>query len=136
MEGLRTTLPGAQLVTAFLLTLPLYDKFDSLVRQERVAYYVAFVSAVLGSLLLMAPSSHQRLRADDGVDREHQRHVHAAVHIAIAGSLLFGLAIVAVAFLVTSFVLGTGVAVAIATVVALVWGWSWYYLPLVSFEKD
>src|SRR5690606_9604903 len=28
MEGLRTTLPGIQIITAFLLTLPLYDRFD------------------------------------------------------------------------------------------------------------
>ena len=60
----------------------------------------------------------------------------AAVHIAIAGSLLFGLAIVAVAFLVASFVLGTAAAVTVAIAVAAAWLWSWYYLPLVSFEKD
>jgi hypothetical protein len=136
MEGLRTTLPGAQLVTAFLLTVPLYEKWDQLIRQERVAYYVAFVCAVLGTLLLMAPSSHQRVRTRDGVARRHRRHVKAAAKIATAGSLLFGTAIVAVAFLVVSFVLGTTMAVVVAGVVAAAWLWSWYYLPLVSFEKD
>jgi hypothetical protein len=136
MEGLRTTLPGAQLVTAFLLTVPLYEKWDQLIRQERVAYYVAFVCAVLATLLLMAPPSHQRVRTRDGVARRHRRHVKAAAHIAVAGSLLFGAAIVAVAFLVVSFVLGTALAVAVSVVVAGAWLWSWYYLPLVSFEKD
>src|SRR3546814_11034172 len=57
LEGLRTTLPGVQLITAFLLTLPLYDSFADLDRDERVAYYIAFVTALLGTLLLMAPSS-------------------------------------------------------------------------------
>ena len=136
MEGLRTTLPGAQLVTAFLLTVPLYDKWDQLIRQERVAYYVAFVCALLGTLLLMAPPSHQRMRTRDSVARHHHRHVKAAAHIAVVGSLLFGLSLVAVAFLVVSFVLGTGPAVLAAAAVGAAWLWSWYYLPLVSFEKD
>jgi hypothetical protein len=137
MEGLRTTLPGAQLVTAFLLTVPLHEKWDELIRQERVAYYVAFATAVLGTLLLMAPSSHQRLRTgDDGVARRHQRHVQAAVQIAVGGSLLLGVALVAVAFMVTSFVLGTPAAVVMTVAVAVSFLWSWYYLPLVAFEKD
>src|SRR3546814_9832492 len=49
LEGLRTTLPGVQLITAFLLTLPLYDSFADLDRDERVAYYIAFVTALLRS---------------------------------------------------------------------------------------
>jgi hypothetical protein len=136
MEGLRTTLPGASLVTAFLLTVPLYDKYDQLVRHERIAHYVAFVSAVLGTLLLMAPSSHQRLRSSDGVARRHEHHVQVAVRIAVVGSLLFGVALVATAFLVTSSVLGTAAAAAVAVAVAVTWSWSWYYLPLVSFRRE
>src|SRR3546814_11027841 len=62
LEGLRTTLPGVQLITAFLLTLPLYDSFADLDRDARVAYYIAFVTALLGTLLLMSTSSPQRLR--------------------------------------------------------------------------
>ena len=108
LEGLRTTLPGVQLVTAFLLTVPLYDKYDALVRSERVAYYVAFVSALMSSLLLMAPSSHQRLRSTggEGVARRHRRHLDAAVRITVVGSALFAVAITAVAFLVSSVVAG------------------------------
>ena len=137
MEGLRTTLPGVQLATAFLLTVPLYEKWDVLVRSERIAYYVAFVNALLASLLLMAPSSHQRLRSgDDGVARRHRRHVQVAVNLAIVGSTLFAVAITAVAYLVCSVVLSTGVAIGVTALVALACVWSWYYLPLVSFRRD
>ena len=55
LEGLRTTLPGVQLVTAFLLTVPLYDKYDELGHSERVAYYIAFATALVASVLLTAP---------------------------------------------------------------------------------
>jgi hypothetical protein len=138
MEGLRTTLPGIQLATAFLLTVPLYDKWVVLDRPERVAYYIAFVSALLASLLLMAPSSHQRLRSEeDGqVARRHRRHLLVAVRIAILGSTLFAVTITAVAFLVCSLVLGTGIAIGVTAVVGAVCLWSWYYLPLVSFRRD
>ena len=136
LEGLRTTLPGVQLVTAFLLTVPLYPTYESLDRSERSAYYVAFVSAIVASLLLMAPSSHQRLRSKHSVARHHRSHLDAAVQITIVGSAIFGIAITAVTFMVSSIVLGTGLAVAVASAVALVCLWSWYYLPLVAFRRD
>jgi hypothetical protein len=136
MEGLRTTLPGVQLATAFLLTLPLYDKYDSLVHSERLAHYIAFGSALVSSLLLTAPSSHQRLRGRDGVARHNRRHLDAAVKITIAGSALFAVTITAVAYLVASVVLTTPIAVALTALVALTCLWSWYYLPLVSFRRD
>ena len=137
MEGLRTTLPGVQLATAFLLTMPMYDKYDTLVHSERMAYYIAFASSLVASLLLTAPSSHQRLRyGDDGIPRRHRRHVNAAVKIAIVGSALFAVTITAVAYLVASVVLTTPIAIGLTVAVALACLWSWYYLPLVSFRRD
>ncbi len=136
LEGLRTTLPGVQLVTAFLLTVPLYDKYDALDRSERVAYYVAFVCAIVSTLLLMAPSSHQRLRSSDGVARRHRSHLNVAVRITVVGSAGFAVAISAVAYLVTSVVLDSSWAAAVTTVVTVICLWSWYYLPLVSFRRD
>jgi hypothetical protein len=136
LEGLRTTLPGVQLITAFLLTVPLYDKFDDLVRAERVAYYLAFTSALTGSLLLMAPSAHQRLRADDGVARQSHHHLRIAVRLTVVGTIALLVAIGAVAYLVTSIVLNTPMAIALTAAIVVVGGWSWFYLPLVTFEQD
>ena len=130
-------LPGVQLATAFLLTVPMYDKFETLQHSERVAYYLAFGSALVSSLLLAAPSSHQRLRSRGGVVARHsRRHLDAAVKVAVAGSALFAVSITAVAFLVASIVLTTTVAVAVTVIVAVTCLWSWYYLPLVSFRRD
>jgi len=136
LEGLRTTLPGVQLVTAFLLTVPLYDKYDQLGRSERVAYYIAFASALVASVLLTAPSSHQRLRADDGVARRHRHHLDVAVRLTVIGSVLFAVALTAAAFLVSTIVVGSGWSLVVTAGVALTLGWSWYYLPLVSFRRD
>lgn len=138
LEGLRTTLPGVQLIAAFLLTVPFYVHWGDLARAERLAYYVAFGSALVSSLLLMAPSSHQRLRAETsgGVSRRSSRHLAVAVRLTIVGTVLFAVAITAVAYLVASFVLGTVAAVVSAVVVGLVGAWSWFYVPLVDFERD
>lgn len=137
LEGLRTTLPGIQLITGFLLIVPFQVSFAELAAAERVAFHIAFVSALTGSLLLMAPSSHQRLRArpDGTVARRTPRHVAVAVRLANAGSVLFALALVAVAYLVASVVLNTAVAVVLTVVVGLVGGWSWFYLPLVAWPR-
>ncbi|MGK2949010.1 MAG: DUF6328 family protein [Acidimicrobiales bacterium] len=136
LEGLRTTLPGVQLITAFLLTLPFYDRFSDLVSHERVAYYVAFTSALIGTLLLMAPSAHQRLRADDGVARQSPRHLLIAVRITVVGTLALLVSVAAVAYLVASVVLNTPTAILLSVTLAAVGGWSWFYLPLVRFERD
>lgn len=138
LEGLRTTLPGVQLIAAFLLTVPFYDPWDGLRRGERLAYYVAFGSALVSSMLLMAPSSHQRLRAETegGVVRRSARHLAVAVRLTIAGTVLFAIAVTAVAYLVASFVLGPVAAVVAAAVVGAVGAWSWFYIPLVDFQRD
>lgn len=136
LDGLRVTLPGVQLITAFLLTVPLYDRYPDLESAERVAHYVAFGCALASSVLLTAPSSHQRLRARGGrVARHSVRHLAVAVRLTIAGSVLFGVALTAAAYVVSSLVLSTPAAAAVTGTVALLLGWSWFYLPLVTFQK-
>lgn len=138
LEGLRTTLPGVQLIAAFLLTLPLYDKFADLSTAERGAYYAAFVTALASSLLLMAPSSHQRVRASErgSVARHSRQHLAVAVRLTVLGSVLFGVAVTSVAYLVSSIVLGTPVAIVVTIALGLIGLWSWFYLPLVSFKRE
>lgn len=138
LEGLRTTLPGVQLIAGFLLIVPFQVSFSDLTSAERGAFHVAFISALTGSLLLMAPSSHQRLRAKGGdrVSRQTPHHVAVAVRLSTAGSALFALSLVAVAYLVASVVLNTAVAVLLTAVVAVVALWSWFYLPLVAWRDD
>jgi hypothetical protein len=84
----------------------------------------------------MAPSSHQRLRSEEGVSRRHRSHLDAAVRLTVIGSAAFAVAITSVAFMVSSIVLSTGLAIAVTAVTAGVCLWSWYYLPLVAFRRD
>ena len=138
LEGLRTTLPGVQFTTAFLLVLPFQASFDDLSTAERTSYYVAFGASLLSSVLLMAPSSHQRLRAvDDGtVARRSANHLSVAISLSIVGSALMAVALSAVAYLVASVVLTTAAAIVLTSVIAAVCIWSWWYLPVIRFGRD
>jgi cobalamin synthase len=137
LEGLRTTLPGVQVLFAFLLILPVQGRFENLNRAERVVYVVALVSAAIASVLLIAPSVHQRLRVPaDGVRRRHLRHVDIGAYLAIGGTVAFSISLVSSALLAVTIVYDNTVAVPVAAGIALVMAWAWYWLPLRTFERD
>ncbi len=134
LEGLRTTLPGVQVLFAFLLILPFQPLFDDLTGVELKAFHIAFFGSALASILLIAPSAHQRIRAMiSGVKRRSARHLRITVRITIVGTVVFAVALAASVYLVSSLVL-TGTAALVATiVVTATLGWSWFYVPLVTF---
>ena len=106
LEGLRTTLPGIQVLFAFLLTLPLLAAFEGLATPAKAAYLIAFFVSAIASVLLIAPRAHQRIRAPrTGVPRRNSGHLHYAVKMTIAGTVAFSLALEALVFLVTYLVL-------------------------------
>jgi hypothetical protein len=136
MEGLRTTLPGVQVLFAFLLTMPLQPGFSELDRLDRDVFYLAFASSALASVLLITPSVHQRIRAPiSGLRRRTARHVFVAIRIANAGTVIAAVALSASVYLVTSLVFGDRAGAVAAGVLALVTAWAWFYLPLVSFRR-
>jgi hypothetical protein len=136
LEGLRTSLPAVQVLFAFLLTAPLQGGFDEIDGVERVAFAVAFYSSGLASVLLIAPSVHQRVRApSSGLIRHSKRHLIWATWVAIVGSVVMAVAVLATVFLVSSLVFSTVEATIAATLVATVLSWAWFFLPLVTFPR-
>lgn len=137
MEGLRTTIPGVMVLFSFLLVLPLQSSFAEITATNTVVFYVAFSSAALSSVLLIAPSVHQRVRAPiSGIQRTTMSHVMFATKLAIAGTVMFLLAIASVVYLVSSVVFTdplAGFATAFITGIA---AWAWFYLPLIKFDRD
>lgn len=136
LEGLRTTLPGVQVLFAFLLTAPLQSGFSDLGAAEKAAYYLAFFAAAVASVLLIAPSAHQRVRAPkSGVRRHSRAHLAFTVRMTIAGTLVFAVAIAAAVYLVTALVLAHPAASAVAAVMSGLVAWAWFWVPLVHFER-
>lgn len=138
MEGLRTTIPGVMVLFSFLLLLPLQSPFEDISDTNAIIFYVAFTSAAISSVLLIAPSVHQRVRAPiSGIKRRSWSHVMYATKVAIAGTVAFLVSIVAVVYLVSSLVFDDDVlAVAATVVITAIASWAWFYLPLVRFNRD
>ena len=137
MEGLRTSIPGVMVLFSFLLILPLQASFGDLSGANTVIFYVAFTSAAISAVLLIAPSVHQRVRAPiTGIKRRSWRHVMYATKLAIAGTVSFLIAIAAVVYLVSSLVFSDPFAVAATLIIGVIAGWSWFYLPLVQFSRE
>jgi hypothetical protein len=137
LEGLRTTIPGVMVLFAFLLTVPLATSFPDLATDERIAFYVAFAAAAAATVLLVAPSVHQRVRAPiSGIPRQDPDHVRTAVRLAITGTIAAALAISAVTYFVTTLVFDNTTAGLVAAATAALTAWTWFWLPLLSFTGD
>ncbi len=135
MDGLRTTLPAVEVLFAFLLTAPLSPGFADLAVNEKAAYYVAFFASAVATVLLIAPSVHQRLRAPkSGVRRRSRRHLVFTVRMTIAGSIVAAVAIGASVYLVTALIVANVAAAVLTALVAALVAWAWVYVPLVTFE--
>jgi hypothetical protein len=137
LEGLRTTIPGVMVLFSFLLIMPLQTSFGDISDPNTIMFYVAFSTAAISAILLIAPSVHQRVRAPrSGIKRRNLSHVMFATKLAIAGTATFLVSIAAVVYLVSSIVFSNWLAVAASIGVAVFAAWAWFYVPLVSFERD
>jgi hypothetical protein len=137
LEGLRATLPGVEVLFAFLLVLPFQNGFSKLHSFEMRLYAIAFGAAGVALVLLIAPSVHQRARVPfTGLPRRSVRHVRIGAYLGLGGSLAASVALVASAWLAMSVVYQNGVAVVFAVVIALLVAWAWFWLPLLTFRKD
>lgn len=137
LEGLRTSLPGVQVLVAFLLILPMQSGFREIDGFARTAYLVAFTSALIASILLITPSVHQRVRAPfTGLERRSERHLESAVRTTIAGTIAMAVALVAAAALVISVVTDSQIATMAAVAAAVFTSWFWFLQPLLWARQE
>lgn len=136
LEGLRTSLPGVQVLFGFLLVAPFQRDFGEYDTATVASFTIAFFASAVASVLLIAPSVHQRVRAPaSGLRRRSKRHLIIATWVTIVGTVTMGVAIAATVFLVATFVFAD-MWVAVATsALAAVLAWAWFYLPLVTFQR-
>ena len=117
---------GVQILTGFLLTVPFTDRFGDLTTAQQRLYLGILVTAVLTTLVIVAPVCYHRLLFRQG---RRDWIVAAAQRCALAG--LVGLAVVsaAVVLLVFDVVLGTRAALIAAAAVALAFTLMWAVVP-------
>ena len=127
LNELRVALPGVQVLFAFLLIVPFYQRFSSVTPLQRNVYFAVLLCAALSAALLIAPSSHHRLLWRQGAKEATLR---AANRLSVLGLSFLALAMIGAIFLITDVLFG-GVVATVATVaIGAVFAWVWYGQPL------
>ena len=61
IQELRSTQTGVLVLTAFLLTLPYSDKFDTVDSVQRIAYLLVLTGAIATTAVTMSPIAYHRI---------------------------------------------------------------------------
>jgi hypothetical protein len=127
LNELRVTLPGVQVLFAFLLIAPFSQGFARVNDLQKYAYLVALTSVALGSAMLIAPTPYHRIRFRD---RDKEAMLRISNRLAIAGTVGLAIGISSALFFVTDFLFRSPVPALVTAVVALTIATLWYALPL------
>jgi hypothetical protein len=127
LNELRVALPGVQVLFAFLLTIPFSQRFANATDFERDVYFVALLSAVISSALLIAPSAYHRLLFRQA---EKERLLFHANRLAIAGLTSLAVSLLASVLLVSEYLFGFVTAGIVTGVGAVLIAVIWYAVPL------
>jgi VIT1/CCC1 family predicted Fe2+/Mn2+ transporter len=130
-NDLRVALPGVQVLFGFLLTLPFSARFTELnAGAERVAYLVAFISAAISSVFLIAPSALHRFyhELDDPGGLVSLFRISA--QLAVAGTLCLAISMGAVVFLVVDVFYHRAAAALVTSLIAVLIAWFWFGYPI------
>jgi uncharacterized membrane protein len=126
LEELRTVIPGAQVLFAFLLAAPFAAKFEQLDDLGRDMYAMVILSAALAAILFMTPAAYHR------VARRQDRAVRLAfaIRVTVVGMALLALAIGGAIFVVVRFVFtDTALGAVFGGMATLASALLWYVLP-------
>ena len=127
LQELRVSQTGVQILTGFLLTLPVQPSFHDLSSFERGAYVVTISASIIAACLLISPVAMHRALFRK---RRKESLVAAGHTVAKVGLGFLGLAIVGVVCLVFSIVFGQALGIAATVVAAAMFLGAWVVLPL------
>ena len=133
LNELRVTLPGVQVLFAFLLIGPFSQGFARVNDLQKYAYLAALVFTALGSAFLIAPTPYHRIRFRD---RDKEAMLLIANRLAIAGTVCLAVGMCCALFFVTDFLFHSPVPALVTALVAGVIATFWYVVPLVREARD
>ncbi|SES35833.1 hypothetical protein SAMN05216199_3085 [Pedococcus cremeus] len=128
LQELRVSQTGVQVLTGFLLTLPLQPEFHGITTLERNFYVAAISFSILATVLLVAPVSMHRVLFRK---RRKESLVEVGAWVAKAGLVALALASATVAAFVFSLVFTDTVGVWVGAATLIVFALAWLVLPLV-----
>lgn len=127
LQELRVTQTGVQILTGFLLAMPLQQRFTTLDDFTRGVYTAAVVFCVLATCLLIAPVSLHRM-----IFRRHLKETLVVVgsRLAKTGLVVLGLGVTAVTTLIFGIVFGDHVGQVAGGITVVMFAVIWLVLPL------
>lgn len=126
LTEVRILLPGAQVLTAFLITVPFSPVFAQILQSEKWVFTATFLCSVVSLVLFSAPAVQHR-RNRPLINRV--RFKQFATREILFGCITLSFALVLSADLVSAIVMGERAAGVIAAVVAAVIVAVWWLLP-------
>lgn len=125
---LRVLLPSAQLLSAFLITVPFSAGFAAIVTAEKGVFIATFMLSIASLVTLSAPAVQHRL-IRPLADRAYFKRL--ATRQIVIGSFLLALALILVTQLVLSAVFGHVVGNVAAGGIAVLIVFLWWIFPKV-----
>ncbi|NHZ32432.1 DUF6328 family protein [Massilia rubra] len=122
----RILLPGAQMLTAFLIILPFNGGFKQIVQAEKIVFLATFVLALTSLVLLSAPAIQHRLMRPLN---DRARFKRVATRQIVAGAFSLAIALILATNLVMSEVFGHMVGLVMAGGIATFILCLWWLLP-------
>jgi uncharacterized protein DUF6328 len=132
LQELRVSQTGVQILTGFLLTLPLQPAFHELTGLERGAYVVAISASIVATCLIITPVAMHRALFQR---RRKETLVRLGHSIAIVGLAFLATAIAGVVTLVFSIIFGGTTGLWVGVAAGLMFVVAWLVAPLSLRER-
>jgi hypothetical protein len=126
LQELRVTLPGVQVLAAFLLIAPFSQHFRDLDTWGRRAFGTALLASMVSVVCLLAPTLLHRV----GERRARSRRLEVSIVLMVVGITALAVALVSALWGVARFVFGTAVAWAFTVPIVVLLVALWIVVPL------
>lgn len=127
LSELRILLPGAQMLTAFLIILPFNGGFAKIVQAENIVFLLTFFLSMTSLVLLSAPAIQHRVMRPL---QDRERFKRVADRIMMCGAFSLALAFILGTNLVMSEVFGHIAGIVACVLMGTLIICMWWWLPL------
>lgn len=127
LSEMRILLPGAQMLSAFLIILPFNAGFAHIDHTEKLLFLATFFLSLTSLVLLSAPAIQHRLMRPL---KDRARFKRVATKQIVAGSFTLAVALVLGTDLVISEVFGAMIGMVLAGTMAVLIAVVWWLMPM------
>lgn len=127
LQELRVAIPGAQVLFAFLLTVPFSSRFSELTQFQENAYFGILLGSALSTLLFIAPTAGHRI-----LFRRQEKEYLVVVYnrFALAGLAVLALSMSGVIMLISDVLFGASATIVVTAASVLAFAGLWFAGPL------